>query len=67
MGRRCADSNVNSLKISTVYWPRKMAIADAINAGGEFNSNAPKRHARPSPMFTSAPGCLMALGQNPSA
>ncbi|MCF5470778.1 hypothetical protein GIV52_25740 [Pseudomonas syringae] len=51
MGRRWADSNVNSLKISTVYRPRKMAIAHAINAGGEFNSNGLKLHAGPSSSY----------------
>ncbi|OZI84511.1 hypothetical protein CFN58_23940, partial [Pseudomonas avellanae] len=65
-GRRCADSNVNSLKISTVYWPRKMAIADAINAGVESNSKDLKRHAGPgrNDLFGVF---LMALGQTDSA
>ncbi|KPB92438.1 Uncharacterized protein AC503_5225 [Pseudomonas syringae pv. maculicola] len=54
------------MKISTVYCPEKMAIADAINAGVESNSKDLKRHAGPGPndlfgMF------LMALGQTDSA
>ncbi|ATV20986.1 hypothetical protein CVE34_05575 [Pseudomonas syringae pv. actinidiae] len=54
------------MKISTVYWPRKMAIADAINAGVESNSKDLKRHAGPgrNDLFGVF---LMALGQTDSA